>query len=38
VETGRIGHEFEARYKMRRRESGHGGGNLRQRTGRSHRS
>ena len=29
VETGRIGHEFEARYRMRRRESGHGGGNLR---------
>lgn len=29
VETGRIGHEFEARYRMRNQESSHGGGTIR---------
>ncbi|MBM1219255.1 lysophospholipid acyltransferase family protein [Ponticoccus sp. SC2-23] len=37
VETGRIGHEFEARYRMRRQESSHGGGHIRQRARRADR-
>lgn len=37
VATGRIGHEFEARYKLRKRDGNHGGGDLRQRAGRSDR-
>jgi len=29
VETGRIGHEFEAKYKLRKRDGNHGSGDIR---------